>query len=99
MPELTKLRHEVDDNIEEFLDIINASEFKKRYHMTGESLKTMPKGFPKDLPHGEYVKFKEYLVSMPVKDSYFMQGDWVEKVAEDFRFLKPFNDFLNYVFD
>lgn len=99
MPLLTKLRHEVDDNIEEFLDIINASEFKKRYHMTGESLKTMPKGFPKDLPHGEYVKFKEYLVSMPVKDYYFMQRDWVEKVAEDFRFLKPFNDFLNYVFD
>ena len=42
---------------------------------------------------------KEYLVSMPVDDDYFTAGDWVARAAEDFKYMKPFNDFLNYVFD
>ena len=99
MPLLTRLRHEVDDNIEEFLSIINNKEFSRRYKMSGDSLKTMPKGFDRNSPHGEYIKMKEYLVSMPVADSYFDGGDWVERVADDFKYLKPFNDFLNYVFE
>lgn len=99
MPLLTQLRHEVEDNIEEFLSILNDKEFKKRYKLTGDSLKSMPKGFDKNVPYGEYIKMKEYLVSMPVDDKYFESGDWVEQVANDFKFMKPFNDFLNYVFE
>lgn len=99
MPLLTRLRHEVEDNIDEFLSIINDAEFKKRYRLSGDSLKTMPKGFDKNTPYGEYIKMKEYLVSMPVGDDYFLSDNWVERVAEDFRYMKPFNDFLNYVFE
>ncbi len=99
MPLLTRLRHEVEDNIDEFLSVVNNVEFKKRYRLTGDSLKSMPKGFDKNSPYGEYLKMKEYLVSMPVDDDYFTAGDWVARAAEDFKYMKPFNDFLNYVFD
>lgn len=99
MPLLTRLRHDIEDNIEEFLSIINNPDFKKRYVLTGNSLKNMPKGFDKDSPYGEYIKMKEYLVSMPVDDSYFTSNGWIERVSEDFRYIKPFNDFLNYSFD
>lgn len=99
MPLLTRLRHEVEDNIDEFLGIIGDKEFASRYKLSGDSLKTMPKGFDRNSPHGEYIKMKEYLVSMPVADNYFSGDDWVERTAEDFRYIKPFNDFLNYVFE
>ena len=36
---------------------------------------------------------------MPVRDDYFLDENWVERVANDFKFIKPFNDFLNYVFE
>lgn len=99
MPLLTRLRHEVEDNIDEFMAIINDAEFKERYRLVGDSLKSMPKGFDKDSPYGEYIKKKEYLVSMPVGDDYFLDENWVARVAYDFKFIKPFNDFLNYVFE
>ena len=99
MPLLTRLRHEVEDNIDEFLGIIGDKEFASRYKLSGDSLKTMPKGFDRNSPYGEYIKMKEYLVSMPVADNYFNGDDWVERTAEDFRYIKPFNDFLNYVFE
>lgn len=99
MPLLTRLRHEVEDNIDEFMTIINDVGFKERYRLVGDSLKSMPKGFDKNSPYGEYIKKKEYLVSMPVRDDYFLDENWVERVANDFKFIKPFNDFLNYVFE
>ena len=99
MPLLTRLRHEVEDNIDEFMTIINDVGFKERYRLVGDSLKSMPKGFDKNSPYGEYIKKKEYLVSIPVRDDYFLDENWVERVANDFQFIKPFNDFLNYVFE
>lgn len=96
---LTKLRHEVDDNIEEFLGIIGNEELSSRFTMVGDSLKSMPKGFPKDHPHAKYIKMKEYLVGMSVPDSYFTSDGWIERAAADFKPIKPLHDFLNYVFD
>lgn len=96
---LSKLRHEIDDNIEEFTEIVENEEFKSRYEFVGDTLKMMPKGFPKDLPHARFIKMKEYLVSMPVADSYFMADDWISAAATDFRAMKPMHDFLNYVFE
>ena len=93
------MRHEIDNNIEEFLDIIDEPSFKSRYTLSGDSLKTMPKGFPKDLPHAKYIKMKEYIFSMPVADDYFLRNDWIERAASDFKPSKPLHDFLNYVFD
>lgn len=96
---LSRLRHEIDDNIEEFLGIVNNVEFSSRYSFVGNTLKMMPKGFPKDLPHAKYIKMKEYLVTMPKPDTFFRSENWIEKSAEDFKAMKPLHDFLNYVFD
>lgn len=52
MPLLTRLRHEVEDNIDEFMTIINDVGFKERYRLVGDSLKSMPKGFDKNSPYG-----------------------------------------------
>lgn len=99
MPLLTQLRHEIEDNIDEFVSILNDKNFCSRYSLTGESLKTMPKGFDRNSPYGKYIKMKEFLASMPVADNYFYSEDWVSQAAADFKHLKPFNDFLNYVFE
>lgn len=98
-PLLNRLRHEIDDNIEEFLGIVEADDFKSRYTFESDTLKMMPKGFPKDLPHAKYIKMKEYLVTMPKPDDYFTLSNWTDKAANDFKAMKPMHDFLNYVFD
>ncbi|MDE6714934.1 MAG: DUF2461 domain-containing protein, partial [Muribaculaceae bacterium] len=93
---LNALRHAIDDNFEEFTEIIENPDFKSRFAITGDTLKKMPQGFLPDTPAAKYVKMKEYLLEMHVPDSFFTSDDWIEKVADNFRYMKPFNDFLNY---
>lgn len=96
---LRKLRDEIDTNIDEFIDIVESQQFTSRFSWAGRTLKTMPKGYPREHPYAKYLKMKEYLVQMPTPDEFFFANDWAEKAAEHFKVLKPLNDFLNYVFE
>jgi hypothetical protein len=59
----------------------------------------MPKEYDKNNPMARFLKMKEYLLVKRVEQSYFQTEDWVAKVAQDLKVLKPLHDFLNYVFD
>ena len=96
---LEQLRLLIDAEADEFLAIVNNPDITSRYKWMSRSLKTMPKGFPKDHPMATYLKMKEYLMVMNVEEDYFDCDDWVERVAGDLQPLKPLHDFLNYVFE
>ena len=98
-PILDQLRGLIDAEPDEFLSIVNNPAIKSRYRWMSQSLKSMPKGYPKDHPLAEYIKMKEYLLVMNVDLDYFDCEDWVERVASDLQPLKPLHDFLNYVFE
>ena len=99
-PTLSKLRHAIVDNIEEFEEIVNAPELVKNYPgWLGEVLKTAPKGWPKDHPQIEYLRLKYYGKFKKCTREYFRDDRWYERASEDFRILKPLIDFLNYSID
>lgn len=96
---LSKLRSEIDANIDEFKEILADEDFASRFRFYGDKLKSLPRGYSKDNPNAEYIKMKEYLCIKEVSDEYFYCENWAEKVAEEFSYVKKFNTFLNYVFD
>lgn len=96
---LDKLRGLIDAEQEEFLDIVGNPEITSRFQWMSQSLKTIPKGYPKDHPMAQYLKMKEYLLVKRVDEDYFDCDDWVERVAADLQPLKPMHDFFNYVFE
>jgi uncharacterized protein (TIGR02453 family) len=94
---LKKLRHDIYDNIDEFVAILEDRKFKKIYgELEGDVLRRMPDGFPKDCPYEDILKHKYFVVSSMKSEAFFYSEDWLEKVTEDFRVLHPFNKFLNY---
>lgn len=95
---LARLRSEIDANIEEFKGILENPDFSSRFTFYGDKLKSVPRGYNKENPNAEYIKMKEYLCIKKVPDNYFFCDNWVEKVAEDFSYVKDFNTFLNYIF-
>ena len=96
---LDQLRGLIDAEPDEFLAIVNHPDIAGNYQWMSQTLKTMPKGYPKDHPLASYLKMKEYLLVKHVDEDYFDCEDWVERVANDLQPLKPLHDFLNYVFE
>lgn len=99
-PMLAKLRRAIVDNCEEFEEIVNNPELQRLYPgWLGETLKTAPKGWPKDHPQIEYLRLKYYGKFHHCDRRYFESERWYEQASEDFRVLKPLIDFLNYSYD
>jgi uncharacterized protein (TIGR02453 family) len=94
---LKQLRHDIYDNIDEFVAIIEDEKFKNVYgELEGEVLKRMPDGFPKDSSYEDILKHKSFIVSSMKPEKFFYSKNWMDEVVEDFRILYPFNKFLNY---
>ncbi len=99
-PLLKGIRQSIYDNIEEYLEIINAPEFKKLYKEVGSNLlKTAPKGFPKDWEYINLLKPRDYTVMAPVSDSFMKSKDAVKNILSYMKTQKPLNDFINYLFE
>ena len=98
-PVLKAVRQAVYDNIEEYKEIVEEKNFTATFSEMEEKLKTIPRGFPKDFPDGEYLKNKHYVFSHQVPDSFFDTDDCVEKTLEVFKLMQPINKFLNYTVD
>ena len=94
---LKKIRQSVFYNIEEFLEIINDNNFKRLFPILDDDsvLKKYPLGFPKDFEYMEYLKYKSYTVSIPLKDEEVTSHEILGKTLKIFKILKPFNDFFN----
>lgn len=99
-PVLKAVRQAVYDNIEEFKEIVEAPVFKQTFEVyDADKLKTVPRGYPKDFPDAEYLKYKHYTFSHPVQDEFFHANDCMEKTLEVFKRMQPINKFLNYTVD
>lgn len=100
-PKLLKmLRQDIYDHIDEFAGIIENPSFKDTFPvMEGEVLKRMPVGYPSDFKYDEILRHKDFSFSATLPDEFFMTEDWLEKTADSFEKMLPFNNFLNYTVD
>jgi uncharacterized protein (TIGR02453 family) len=97
---LHKIRQEIDYNPDRFLGIVNAPEFRAHFGaLIGESLKTAPKGYPKDHPLIEYLRLKSFTVIKNFTDAEVFRDDFEQQVRESFRVMRDFNRFLSEAVD
>ena len=96
--QLAKFRQEVDYNPQEFKDIILNPSFVDYYgNLKGNELKSMPKGYPKDHPEITILRKTQCYVWHSFSDAEVLSADFIEKVTESCRVMKPFLDWLNQV--
>lgn len=97
MPEQLKLiRQEIDYNLEEFQSILNKKEFKTCYgNMSGRSLKTIPKGYIKDNPAIDYLRFKDFIVTNNLAQESLMSENLIGFCVSSFKAASGFNNFLD----
>jgi len=95
--QLRKMRHAIVDNIEEFEQIMAEPTLRRLYpRWWGPTLKTIPKGWPKDHPQAPLLRLLHYGLEHEVDPAFFDDPDWPVRAAELMQPLKPLIDFINY---
>lgn len=92
---LKKLRQEIDYNGDDLVKIIENPAFKKLFPTPyDDKLKTAPKGYPKDHPHVELLKYKSLIFMRQFTDKEAQSKEFPDMIQETFKTIKPFLDFL-----
>lgn len=94
-----RVRQEIDYNWETFRSILHNKSFKALYgdldRWEGMILSREPKGYEKDNPAIEYLRFKSWISSIPLTDQELMDKGLVKRIAQAFATLQPLLEFLN----
>lgn len=93
---LKAIRTEIFDHPEEFKQLITTNSFRNVYpEMYDDKLKTAPKGFPKDFPEIDLLKYKSFAFTSKLDDSAVTSDFYVGKIVVSLKELYPVNRFLN----
>ncbi len=99
MPEaqyLRAIRNEIFENTEDYQAIVAHAEFRKLFgEPVGEKLKSAPRGFPKDFPAIDLLKYKHYAVTHAVDDEFWFSENLTGEIGNLFSVLYSLNRFLN----
>lgn len=80
----------------ELEDIVKAPAFTSNFKLLGSQLKNVPRGYGKEHPQGEYLKYKSWFLEYGIPDAQLLDSDlFIKQAAEKFQLMKPFNDYLN----
>lgn len=90
------VRDYISANPDELDEIIHNPDFKKYFLVKGTALKNVPRGYDKEHPQAEFLKFKSWYLEFPIKDEVLKDADnFVSYAVHLFKTMKPFNDYLN----
>ena len=97
--QLAKLRQEIDYNAQELKTIIYNPDFINMFgDIEGEFVKSSPKGYSKDHPEIELLRFKQMFFMHKFTNEEVFSLDFVNNVTKNAKTLKPFLDYLNTIF-
>lgn len=93
---LKAVRMEIVDYSQEFKTLIGNPEFVRLFgHLEGPDLKSVPRGFPKDFPDKELLKYRNYVFMHPLSGELLGSGQLLSHVLPVMQAMKPCNDFVN----
>ncbi len=94
--DLKRIRMQLSMFGDEFKAILNHKTFLKTFgKMQGNQLKNGPKGFDKDNPFIDLLKYKQYLISRPFTDKEILSDDFAKTASNTFKKMRPFLDFMS----
>jgi uncharacterized protein (TIGR02453 family) len=94
--QLAAIRQAIDRDPALLNAILTSPSFKKYFgSLSGEKLKTPPRGYASDHPAIELLKYKQFITIHPLSDKAILAPRLVAHTVEVFATLKPLLDWLN----
>ena len=94
--DLQSLREHIALNHKSFRSTIGSQKFRKFFgEMSGEQLTRVPRGFPKDHPGADLLRYKQFLASRSFDPQSVTTLDFYPEIIRTFKALLPMIRFLN----
>lgn len=94
--DLQRFREDIAADANPLRKIINSKSFKDTFGtLHGEQLKTCPKGFDKENPNVDLLRYKQFIISKKFTDAEALSPDFVKKVSDTFKKMRPFLDYMS----
>jgi uncharacterized protein (TIGR02453 family) len=94
--QLAAIRRAIDRDPTGLKAAINSQPFKKHFgSLSGEKLKTPPRGYSADHPEIELLKYKQFITGHALTDKEILSPRLMARTVEVFTALKPLLDWLN----
>lgn len=94
--QLAAARQEIDYNAPQFRKLLSAAKLKQTWgELTGDALKTAPKGYDREDPNLDLLRFKQYMLVRKLKDSEIKSEGIVRDITASFRIAQPFMEFFD----
>jgi len=97
--DLSRVRQEIDYNLDEFKSIVESRKFRSVYGGLSNdpeyTLTRVPKGFEADNPAAPYLKYKSYVALAPITNAELTSKEGEKKIVKAFETLQPLIAFLN----
>ncbi len=91
---LGKIRDAIIDRDKYWLDAINVKAFKRNFELSGEALKTAPRGYDKTHPLIDDLRRKDFIAISPVDDKKVLSKDFMSHVIKRFTEAEAYMQFL-----
>ncbi len=96
--DLKRIRQELAAAPQPLRDIIADPVFIETFgELKGDKVKTAPKGYKKDHPNIDLLRYKQFLVSHKFSDEEALDKSFLEKVLQTYRNMRPFFNYMSEV--
>ena len=96
--DLKRIRQELATDPKPLRKIIQSASFKRNFEsLKGEQLKTAPRGFEKDHPSVDLLRYKQFLLYKSFTDKEATSPGFAKKMSNAFKAMRPFFDYMSEV--
>lgn len=96
--DLLRIRKEIEIDGQEFKRIINQKKIKDIWgDITGDEVKTSPKGFTSDHEHIDLIKKKQFIFIKKLKEKDILDEKFQNELVNYFESIRPFFDYMSEV--
>ncbi|MFY0653346.1 MAG: DUF2461 domain-containing protein [Cyclobacteriaceae bacterium] len=93
--DLLHIRKQIAMDPDPLREVLADKDFKKNFGtLEGEQLKTAPKGFDKEDPAIDLLRYKQFVIYKSFSDKETKSKDFHKKMAEGFVAMRPFFDYM-----
>lgn len=96
--DLKHIRNHIDQDDTLLRGVLEEKSTKSYFaSLLGEQVKTAPKGFPKDHPAIDLLRYKQFMLKHEFSDKEVAGRDFHKKISDGFQQLRPFFDVMSEI--